>query len=191
MTNTALTNNSINVDTAGNTLMTINLDELQSAYESKCNELKVQISKQHNKMEQMHAQLQKNFEQQIQQLKLKMESNTKKLVFDFDKCFQMVMHKIEELVVDRTEMQMMIKEKMHIILQAIQVKNNGYSTPKIGNTPQCPHKTPHMTPNHDPCLVPMNINQHIQADRSLPNNPTASHANHNNDGSQALAGVTK
>ena len=115
--------------------MTINLDELQSTYESKCDELKAQIAKQCTKMEQMRTQLQKNFEQQIQQLKLKMEYNMKQMVYDFDKCFQMVMQKIEELVVDRTEMQAMFEEKMQIILQAIQVKNTGDSTPMISNTP--------------------------------------------------------
>ena len=65
----------------------------------------------------------------------------KQMVYDFDKWFQMVMQKIKELVVDRTKMQVMIEEKMQIILQAIQVNNTGDFTPMNGNTAQCPHKT--------------------------------------------------
>ena len=51
------TNNSTNIDTAGDTITTIDLDELQLAYESKCteiqNKLQLQIEDQNNKMEQM------------------------------------------------------------------------------------------------------------------------------------------
>ena len=101
------------------------------------------------------------------------------------------MQKIEELVVDRTKVQVMIEEKMQIILQAIQVNNTSDSTPMIGNTPQCPHKTLCITPSHDPHTELMYINQHQQANGSLPTNPTASHTNHNNDGSIALAGANK
>ena len=187
VTNTALTNNSINVDTAGNTLMTINLDELQSAYESKCNELKVQISKQHNKMEQMHAQLQKNFEQQIQQLKLKMESNTKQMVYDFGQWFQMVMQKIEELVVDRTKMQAMMKRKCKSFYRLFKLTRLVIPLPWLVIHPNVLTRLC-VTPSHDPHTEPMYIDQ---ADGSLPTNPTASHANHNNDGSIASASTTK
>ena len=37
------TDNSTNVDTAGDTIMTIDLDELQSAYESKCTEIQQKL----------------------------------------------------------------------------------------------------------------------------------------------------
>ena len=51
------TDNSTNVDTAGDTIKMIDLDELQSAYESKCEaiqtQLQLQITEQQNKMEQM------------------------------------------------------------------------------------------------------------------------------------------
>ena len=79
--------NSTNVDTAGDTLMTINLDELQSAYESKCQVIQKHIAVQCTKMEQMQNQLQKTFEQQLQQLELKMELNTKQMFHDFGQHF--------------------------------------------------------------------------------------------------------
>ena len=101
-------NSSTNVDTAGDTLTTIDLDELQSAYETKCEairtQLQLQIKEQCSAMEQMKQQLQLNFKRQIQQLELKMETNAKQLFQDFGQCFQVVMDKIEELVLDRTEL---------------------------------------------------------------------------------------
>ena len=46
VTDNAPNDNSTQDDTAGETLMAINLDELQSAYEAKCDELKSQIEEQ-------------------------------------------------------------------------------------------------------------------------------------------------
>ena len=87
ITDTVSMDNSTNVDTAGDTLMTINLDELQSAYESKCQVIQKHIAVQCTKMEQMQNQLQKTFEQQLQQLELKMELNTKQMFHDFGQHF--------------------------------------------------------------------------------------------------------
>ena len=120
-----------------------------------------------------------------------MDSNSKQLFQDFDHHFQMVMHKIEELVVNRTEMNIMIEAHMTQILQAINGNNSGDNTPMIGNTPQCPHKTARPTPSPASTMTPMNIDQTTQADGSLHPNPPASHANHKYDGSNASASVPK
>ena len=57
----------------------IDLDELHSAYETKCEaiwtQLQLQITEQCSEMEQMKHQLQQNFKQQLKQLELKMEMN--------------------------------------------------------------------------------------------------------------------
>ena len=183
---------STNVDTAGDTLTVVDLDELQSAYELKCDILQQQIEEQRNAMENMRDQLTRQFEQQLKQLEFKMDSNTKQLFQDFDHHFQMVMHKIEDLVVNRNEMNVMIEARMTQILQAINGNNSGDTTPMIGNTtPQHPHKTarPMLSPASN--MTPMNIDQPTQADGSLNQNPPASHANHTYDGSNASASVTK
>ena len=86
---------------------------------------------------------------------------------------------------------MMVEDKMQQILIAIQHKMPGDITPTMGNIPRQPHKTLHTTPSPDTNPDHMNINQANQADGSLSNNPTASHANHNNDGFIALAGANK
>ena len=150
ITDTAPTDISTNISTAGNTLTMIDLDELQLAYDSKCKVLQQQIMEQHTKMEHMLNQLQKTFESQLQQLELKIESNAKQLFNDFRQCFQVVMQKIEELVVDQTEMKAMIKDKMSQLLQAIQTKSSGNTTPMIGNTPQHPNKTLCAMPSPEP-----------------------------------------
>ena len=111
---------------------------------------------------------------------------------DFDQCFQVVMHKIEELVVDCMEMQTMIEDCMEQILQAIQNKSSGKTTPTIGNsTSQCKKILFCTMPSPDPTPEPMNIKKPNQTDGSLPTNPSASHANHTNDGYTASAGVSK
>ena len=55
--NTEPTDSTSNPDTAGDTITTIDLDELQSAYESKCtdiqNHLQAKLEEQNTKMEQM------------------------------------------------------------------------------------------------------------------------------------------
>ena len=76
ITDTAPTNISNNIDTAGGTLMMVDLDELQPANESKCEVFQQQIADQRTKMENMHSQIQQMFEKQLQQLELKMETNT-------------------------------------------------------------------------------------------------------------------
>ena len=48
---------STNVDTAGDTLMVVDLDELQLAYELKCDALQQQIEEQQNAMDNMCDQL--------------------------------------------------------------------------------------------------------------------------------------
>ena len=124
MTDTAPMDNSTNVNTAGGTLRTIDLNELQSMYKYKCKAIQKQIVEQCTDMEGIQNQLQKTFEQQIQQLELKMELNAKQMFHDFGQCFQVVMQKIEELVVDQTEMKAMSKDGMTQILQAIQTKSS-------------------------------------------------------------------
>ena len=57
----------------------------------------------------VHDQLTWQFKQQLIQLELKMDSNTKQLFQDFDHCFQLVMQKIEDLVVNQNEMNIMIE----------------------------------------------------------------------------------
>ena len=116
-----------------------------------------------------------------------MDSNSKQLFQDFDQHFQLVMHKIEELVVNRNEMNIMIEACMTQILQAINGTNSGDTTLMIGNTPQCPHKTARPTPSLAPTMTLMNIDQTTQANGSLHPNPPASHTNHKYDGSHALA----
>ena len=85
------TDNSTNVNTAGDTIMMINLDKLQSAYESKCtdiqNNLQLQIEEQNNKMEQMWQQLMETFKKQLKQLELKMEMNVMQMFNDFRQRF--------------------------------------------------------------------------------------------------------
>ena len=61
---------STNVDTASDTLMVMDLDELQSAYKSKCNALQQEIEKQQMAMDNMCDQLTQQFEQQLKQLEL-------------------------------------------------------------------------------------------------------------------------
>ena len=110
MTDTTTTDQSTNIDTAGDTLTIIDLDELQLAYESKCDALQQQIEDQRMAMDSMHEQLTQQFEQQLKQLELKMDNNSKQLFYDFDQCFQMVMNKIEALIVDHNDMHTMIEE---------------------------------------------------------------------------------
>ena len=164
--------------------MVVDLDELQSAYESKCDALQQQLEEQRTAMDNMRDQLTWQFEQQLTQLELKMNTNNKQL-------FYKVMNKIENLIVDRNEMNTMIGERMNQILQAINGNNSGDNTPTIGNTPTRPHKTACPTPSPAPTTTPMNIDQPTQADGSLPTNPSASHANHTYDGSNASAGAYK
>ena len=102
---------STNVDTAGDTLTVVDLDELQLAYESKCNALQQQIEEQRTAMDSMCDQLTRQFEQQLKQLELKMDSNSKQLFYDFNQQFQLVMHKIEALVVDCNEMNNMSRNE--------------------------------------------------------------------------------
>ena len=99
------------------------------------------------------------------------------------------MAKIEELVVDRKEIKMMIEDNMTMLLSAINNQKSGDRTPTIGNTPQRPHKTSRATPSPHNQLEPMNIDHNIQAHGSHYNNPTASHAKHTNDGLDASAGA--
>ena len=101
------------------------------------------------------------------------------------------MEKIEELVIDCMELQAMIEDKMSQLLQAINNTQAGNITPTTGNTPHCPHKALCTMPSPDPKLEPIHIDHIPQADGSLINNPTASHANHNKDGSIASAGASK
>ena len=187
-------NSSTNVDTAGDTLTTIDLDELQSAYDTKCEEirtqLQLQIEEQRTAMAQMKHQLQLDFERQLQQLELKMEQNATKLFQDFGQRFQVVMEKIEELVVDRTELKAMLDDKLSYIIQALTNKQDGDITPTNGNTPSRPHKVLRATPSPNTNMEKMNIDPIPQADGSLITNPTASHANHR-DGSIASAGAKK
>ena len=65
-----------------------------------------------------------------------MESNNMQLFQDFGQQFQMVMQKIDDLVVDQNEMKMMVEDKMQQILMAIQHKTPGNITPTMGNTPR-------------------------------------------------------
>ena len=65
---TTPTDISTNVNTAGDTLTAVDLDELQSAYESKCEVLQQQIAAQWTEMENMRNQIQQTFEKQLQQL---------------------------------------------------------------------------------------------------------------------------
>ena len=138
---------STNIDTAGETLTTVDLDKLQLAYESKCEALQQQIEEQCKEMECMRNQLTSQFEQQLKQLELKMDLNTKQMFQDFDQRFQMVIQKIEDLVVDRNEMNTMIEMRMNQILQAITGNTSGDITPTFSNTPQCPPKTSRPTMN--------------------------------------------
>ena len=189
---TTTTDQSTHADTAGDTLTVVDLEELQSAYESKCDALQQQIEDQQKAMDNMRDQLTRQFEQQMKQLELKMDSQSTQLFKDFDQRFQMVMHKIEELVVDRNEMNIMIEDRMNQILQAITSNQSGDITPTIGNTPQRPHKTARSTPSPEPTPTPMNIDNDHQADGSLHQNPPARHAHHNyNDGTHASAGAHK
>ena len=82
-------------------------------------------------MDNMRDQLTWQFEQQLKQLELKMDSNSKQLFQDFDQRFQLVMHKIEELVVNCNKMNIMIEARMTQILQAINGTNSGDTTPRI------------------------------------------------------------
>ena len=144
---------STNVDTASNTLMVVDLDELQSAYESKCDALQQQLEEQRTAMNNMRDQLTQQFEQQLTQLELKMNTNNKQLFYDFDQRFQMVMNKIKNLIIDRNKMNTMIEERMNQILQAINGNNSGDNTPTIGNTPtrptrwHVPHRARHLPPH--------------------------------------------
>ena len=89
------TDQNSNPDTAGDTITTIDLDKLQSAYASKCmdiqNQLQTQIEEQNKKMEQMRQQLMDAFEKQLKQLELKMETNVTQMFNDFGQWFQIVM----------------------------------------------------------------------------------------------------
>jgi hypothetical protein len=190
-TDTATNDSSTQDDTAGETLTAVDLDELQSAYEAKCDDLRSQIEAQRVMMENMRTELQQSFEQQIKQLELRMESNNMQLFQDFGQRFQMVMQKIDDLVVDRNEMKTMVEDKMQQILLAIQHKTTGDITPTMGNTPSRPQKTLRATPSPDTNPDHMNIDHDNQADGSLSHNPTASHANHNSNGFLASAGATK
>jgi hypothetical protein len=185
------TDNSSNPETAGDTIMMIDLDELQSAYESKCmdiqNQLQTQIEEQNTKMEQMRQQLTDAFEKQLKQLELKMETNMTQMLNDFGKRFQIVMTKLEESVDEREEIKNMMKQ----ILMAVRPTSSGDITPTIGNTPRRPTKMSRAMPSSDPRLEPMNIDHPNQADGSLTNNPPASHATHQRSDSFASAGASK
>ena len=124
--------------------MTIDLDELQSAYDSKCEaiqtQLQLQIAEQQTKMGQMWQELTQTFEQQNKQLELKMETNATQMFNNFGQRFQVVIQKLKELVVEHEEIKSMIKDKMTQILKAIQHPTSGDITPTIGNTPHWPQK---------------------------------------------------
>ena len=77
------------------------------------------------------------------------------------------------------------------ILQAINGNNSGDTTLMIRNAPQPPHKMACPMPSPAYNMIPMNIDQTTQADRSLHQNPPASHANHKYDGSNVSASTTK
>ena len=189
------TDNSSNPNTAGDTITTIDLDELQSAYESKCTDiqtqLQTQIEEQNNKMEQMRQQLMDTFDKQLKQLELKMETNVTQMFNDFGKRFQIVMKKLEDLADKREEIKAMIDDQMTQILKAVCTTSSGDSTPTIGNTPCWPMKMSRATPSPDPRMEPMNIDHPNQADGSLINNPPASHATHQRSDSFASAGTSK
>ena len=189
------TDQNSNPDTAGDTITTIDLDKLQSAYASKCmdiqNQLQTQIEEQNKKMEQMRQQLMDAFEKQLKQLELKMETNVTQMFNDFGQWFQIVMKKLEDLADEREEIKDMIDDQMQQILTAVHNTSTGDITPTIRNTPRRPSKMSHMTPSPDPSMDPMNIDQPSQADRSLINNPPASHATHQKSASYALAGASK
>ena len=120
-----------------------------------------------------------------------METNANQLFHDFGQCFQVVMDKIEELVLDCTEHKAVIEDKMSHILQAIHNKQASDITPTTGNTPHRPNKVLRATPSPDTNMATMHINPIQQANGSLINNPTASHANHNSDGSFVSASTSK
>ena len=61
-------------------------------------------------------EFQKSFENQLQQLELRMELNTKQMFNKFSQCLQMVMTKIEELMDDRNDMKHMLDEQILKIL---------------------------------------------------------------------------
>ena len=173
----------------------IDLDELQLAYNSKCEaiqtQLQLQIVEQQNKMEQMRQELMQTFKQQLKQLELKMEMNVMQMFNYFGQRFQIVMQKLEELVDEREEIKSLINVKMTQILKAVQHPNSGDITPTIGNTPHRPHKISCTTPSPDPRSKPMSIDHPTQADGSLINNPTASHAKHQTGDSIASASMSK
>ena len=128
----------------------IDLDELQSAYESKCmdiqNQLQTQIEEQNTKMEQMQQQLIDAFEKQLKQLELKMETNMTQMLNNFGKRFQIVMTKLEESVDECKEIKTMMKQ----ILMAVHPTSAGDITPTIGNTPCRPMKMSCAMPSPDP-----------------------------------------
>ena len=187
------TDNSTTINTAGDTIMMINLDELQLAYESNAiqTQLQLQIAKQHKKMEQMRQQLMQTFKQQLKQLKLKMEMNAMQMFNDFGQQFQVVMQKLEELVDECEEIKSMIEDKMTQILKAIQHTASGDITPTISNTPHRPQKISCAMPSPDPRPQPMSIDHPTQANGSLINSLIASHTKHQPGDSIALASMSK
>ena len=71
---------------------------------------------------------------------VKVETNAMQMFNNFGQRFQVVMQKLEELVVECKEIKSMIKDKMTQILKAIQHPTSGDINPTIGNTPHQPQK---------------------------------------------------
>ena len=130
------------------------------------------------------------FEKQLKQLELKMEMNMTQSFNNFGQRFQIVMKKLEDLADKREEIKSMIDDRMTQILKAVQNTSSGDTTPTIGNTPHWPTKMSCATPSPDPRPEPMSIDHPIQANRSLINNPSASHATHQRGDSFALASAS-
>ena len=105
-------------------------------------------------MEQMGQKLTQTFKQQIKQLELKMEANVMQMFNDFRQRFQVVMQKLEELVVECEEIKSMIEDMMNQILKAVQHPTSDDITPTIGNTPHWPKRyheqRPALIPDRNP-----------------------------------------
>ena len=104
---------------------------------------------------------------------------------------KIVMQKLETLADEREEIKDMIDNRLTQILMAVNKTTSGDITPTIRNTPSRPTKMSRATTSTDPRSEPMNIDHPNQADGSLHNNPTASHATHQKGDSFALAGASK
>ena len=110
---------------------------------------------------------------------------------DFGQQFQIVMKKLEDLADEHEEIKAMIDDQMTQILMAVCTTSSGDTTPTIGNTPHWPMKMSCTTPSPDPRMEPISIDHPNQADRSLINNPPASHATHQRGDSFVLASASK